>query len=77
MNKYENGQNEARLQNDFIYHPPLPDQIPRYAEIREKAYELALVINRNCPSSREQSLAFTYLDMVVMQANASIARNEV
>lgn len=76
MPKYENGQNEARLRNNFKYHPPKDDQPPRYELIRAKALELALIINENTPASREQSLAFTALEEVVYHANASIARNE-
>lgn len=74
--KYENGQNEARIENNFVYHPPKDDQPQRYEMIRDKAKELAYVINGCTPVSREQSLAFTYLEEVVMQANAAIARNE-
>lgn len=76
MPKYENGQNQTRIENNFKYHPPKDDQPARYELIREKAKELAHVINDNTPQSREQSLAFTALEEVVMQANAAIARNE-
>lgn len=74
--KYENGQNEARIENNFKYHPPKDDQPQRYEMIREAARHFAHVINGCTPSSREQSLAFTALEEVVMQANAAIARNE-
>jgi hypothetical protein len=76
MRQYENGQNIARIENTFVYHPPKDDQPERYERIREKAKELAYVINGCTPTSREQSLAFTALEEVVMQANAAIARNE-
>lgn len=74
--KYENGQNAARIENNFTYHPPKDDQPQRYEMIREGAKALAHLINGCCPSSREQSLAFTALEEVVFQANAAIARNE-
>lgn len=76
MPKYENGQNVTRIENNFKYHSPKDDQPQRYEEIRNKAKELAHVINNNCPASREQSLAFTALEECVMHANSSIARNE-
>jgi hypothetical protein len=74
--KYENGQNENRINNNFKYHPPKDDQPERYELIRDAARKLAHVINDNTPSSREQSLAFTALEEVVFQSNAAIARNE-
>lgn len=73
---YENGQNRDRIENNFKYHSPTPDQIPRYQLIRDKAKELAVLINQVTPASREQSLAFTDLEDCVMHANAAIARNE-
>ena len=74
--KYENGQNEARIENNFKYHSPKDDQPQRYEMIRAKARELALVINGCSPASREQSLAFTALEEAIMHANSAIARNE-
>lgn len=66
----------AVINDRFEYHAPKDDQPARYALIRAKARELALVIAGNTPPSREQSLAHTHLDQVVMLANAAIARNE-
>lgn len=40
------------------------------------AKELAHLINKNAPESREKSLAFTSLQQTVMWANAAIAINE-
>lgn len=64
------------IEKAFTYHPPKDNQTARYISIREKAKELATMIDSLCPESRERSLAFTRLDEVVMWANASIARNE-
>lgn len=74
--KYDNGQNEARIENNFKYHAPKEDQPKRYEMIRAKARELAHIINGCTPASREQSLAFTALEEAVMHANSAIARNE-
>ena len=64
------------LNNIYTYHAPKGDQQERYEDIREKARELAELIERGCPDSREKSLAHTKLEEAVMWANASIARNE-
>jgi hypothetical protein len=66
----------ARLDNDFKYHAPKDDQQERYVLLRESAKRLAEDIVQNTPTSREQSVALTELDKVVMLANAAIARNE-
>lgn len=64
------------LKNRFTYHQPNGDKMHKYQLIRNKALELALLINEKCPESREKSLSLTHLDEVVYHANASIARNE-
>jgi hypothetical protein len=65
-----------KIEKSFTYHAPKADQIPRYGEIRDKAKELAYLIDGLVEDSREKSLAFTKLDETVMWANAGIARNE-
>ncbi len=65
-----------RLENIFKYHKPKDDQLERYDDIRNDALGFAQVICENTPPSREQSLALTKLEEVVMHANAAIARNE-
>ncbi|PZM65713.1 DUF7681 family protein [Paenibacillus dendritiformis] len=65
-----------QIENNFKYHSPKPGQPEKYTAIREKAKELAVLIDETTPKSREQSLALTKLEEAVMWANASIARNE-
>lgn len=67
---------EARIENNFTYHAPKPGQPERYEALRNKAKELALLVEEMCPASREKSIAMTKLEEAVMWANASIARNE-
>jgi hypothetical protein len=67
---------KEELENRYAYHPVHGTQSERYGEIRAKCLELAEVICNNTPYSREQSFALTLLDMVMMTANAAIARNE-
>lgn len=64
------------IENNFTHHKPFGNQPKRYDLIRQKAKELAQLIESVCPPSREKSLAFTKLEESVMWANASIARNE-
>lgn len=63
-------------ENVFTYHAPTGNQQERYQEIRNKAKDMAKVIEVSCPPSREASLALTNLQQAVMWANASIAINE-
>jgi hypothetical protein len=65
-----------RIDRDFTHHPPKDDQLARYTSIRAHAKVLAECIAESTPSSREQSVALTKLDEVVMFANAAIVRNE-
>lgn len=65
-----------QIENNFKYHQPKPGQNEKYEAIRAKCKELAYLIDDQCPSSRERSLAMTNLEQVMFYANASIARNE-
>ena len=64
------------FESAYTYHAPKADQPERYVAIRNKARELAELIDKCCPDSRERSLAFTKTEEAVMWANAAIARNE-
>lgn len=63
------------IENNFTYHEPQPGQPEKYEAIREKAKELAYLIDELVPDSREKSLAMTKLEECSMWANAGIARN--
>lgn len=64
----------ARIDNDFTYHPPTPDQVTAYNQIREEARMFAHTLVDFVPPGRELSSALTSLETAVMQANAGIAR---
>lgn len=64
----------AEILNRFTYHPPDPDQLPKYERLREEARLFAETIVELTPPSREQSEALTCLETSVMFANAAIAR---
>lgn len=60
----------------FAFHPTTVEQAERMDAIRAEAHAFALMIVDRTPASREQSLALTALEEVVMWANAAIARRE-
>lgn len=62
------------LNKVYTYHAPKPGQPEKYVALRDKAKELAQLILDMVPQSREQSVALTNLEQVVMWANAGIAR---
>ena len=64
-----------KIETAFTYHAPKEGQPAKYQAIREKAKELAYLINDLTPDSREKDLAVTKLEECVMWANAGIARN--
>ena len=63
------------IEDNFTYHSPKDGQPAMYQAIREKAKELAYLIDELVPDSREKSLAMTKLEECSMWANAGIARN--
>ena len=63
------------INNNFTYHSPNSEQLPRYAELREKARLLALDIYDLTPISAEQTIAIRKLEEAIFYANAAIARN--
>jgi len=65
------------IDDAFTYHPPDAAQARAYERIRAEAKALAETIATLCPSSREQSLAFTKLRESIMWANAAIAIHTV
>lgn len=63
------------LQNRFSYHAPNSWQVDAYQALRDKARELAELMDSLCPDSRELSVAMTQLETSIFWANAAIARN--
>lgn len=64
------------IEKTFTHHPPKPDQVTRYEQIRAAAKEFAVLVSAACPDSREKSLAITSIQQSVMWANAAIAIGE-
>lgn len=67
---------QADIERRFTYHKPGGDQPERYQALRGYARELALVMCRMVPESRERSLAVGKLEEAIFWANAGIARRE-
>lgn len=64
-----------QIENNFKYHSPKEGKPEKYTALREKAKELAYLIEELCPNSREKSIAFTQLETAILWANTSIARS--
>lgn len=68
--------NVSRIKNDFTYHPPTPESIPKFKYIRESAELMARLFDHLVPDGREKSLALTKIEEAVFWGNAGIARNQ-
>lgn len=64
-----------QIKHNFTYHDADASH-DKFVALRGSMKEVALLIDRLCPESREKSLAITKLEECNMWANASIARNE-
>ena len=69
-------QTQKMIDDNFTYHAPREDQIPRYNEMREQFRQTALMIARFTPPGRERAVALTQLQLANMVANAAIACGE-
>ena len=65
------------LENRFKFHPATDEEKRNdHTSVRENCLQLALFINEKVPPGREQALAITKLEEVMMWANAGIARSK-
>lgn len=64
------------VENLFSYHPPRPDQIPRYEHLRDLGKDFAQAIFDLVPPGPERSTAIAKLREAGMWANAGIACRE-
>lgn len=65
---------QEELDTRFTYHETKPGQLEKYLAIRAMTKQLAELMVKECPESRELSLALTELEQSNMWANAAIAR---
>lgn len=66
---------EARIRNDFQFHPATDTTGPLHDEVRTLCLGLALKLTDICPPGRDLSLALTSLEETMHWANAAIAKN--
>lgn len=57
----------------FRYHPPTPDQLPKYTALREAALVFARVIEANVVNCEDRSVAIRHVRDALMTANAAVA----
>lgn len=70
----------AQIAHNFKYHPPgCADAATKHAAVREKAQELAQLIEESLPaaSGREKALAITNCEQAMYWACAGIARHQI
>lgn len=65
-----------QIKRYFTYHPPKPNQVPRYEQIRNAGQAFAIIVNGLAPDSPELSVAIGKIREAVAWANAAIAVNE-
>ena len=66
-----------KLENICRYHPVQgDDQAKRYEANRAAAEEFGKVLLKNCPPSRELSIAINHLQAALMFSNGAIAIHE-
>lgn len=65
------------IAHNFKHHPPRGTAVARHEAIREKAAELAQLIDEVLPpnAGRERATAITKVEEAMMWANAGIARH--
>jgi hypothetical protein len=73
VEKEMNDPDFAKLENWFTHHPPSPDQVAAYEQLRDAGFMMARVIVLHCPPSADRTVALRKVREAVMTANASIA----
>lgn len=63
------------IDNWFMYHAPVPEQLGHYTAIRQKAKELAELFNDAIPDSADKTAAMRHLRETVMAMNLAVACN--
>jgi len=67
---------DEELLKRFKYIAPNSEAVALFPALRDKALELARLINASVPDSREKSSALTKVEEAIMHANAGIVRNQ-
>ena len=67
--------NEEQVKKNFEGRPPREEDALTLVELRDGFTELALLINRSFPDSREKSLAMTKLEESLLWSETAVARS--
>ena len=78
VDAYASGVAKALTEDDilndiFRYHAPTPDQLPKYAAVREAGKHFAKILLMNVPHGPDRSTAIRKIREAVMTANQGIA----
>ncbi|HEX3890704.1 MAG TPA: hypothetical protein VHX90_07625 [Verrucomicrobiae bacterium] len=67
----------SQIEHNFKYHPPTGSDPVKHARVRDKARELALLIDEILPASagREKATAITHVENAMMWACAGVCRH--
>jgi hypothetical protein len=66
---------QKEIDNWFTHHPPTPDQVKAYEDIRLSAKIFAETVNKHVPDSADKTAAMRKIRESVMAANLAIACN--
>ena len=66
---------QAEINNWFMYHPPTPEQLVAYNDIRQAAKIYAETVNKHVPDSSDKTVAIRKIRESVMAANLAVACN--
>lgn len=61
------------LNNWFSYHPPTPEQLVAYNDIRQAAKIYAETVNKHVPDSADKTAAIRKIRESVMASNLALA----
>ena len=69
------GIGQKEMASRFDHHPPDDSRVVLHQRVRDAARDFAEVVEAECPTGREQSLALTKIEEAMFWANAAVARN--
>lgn len=64
---------QEQIDNWFTHHPPTPEQITIYQEIRTAAKIYAETVNKHVPDGADKTAAMRKIRESVMAANLAVA----
>jgi virulence-associated protein VapD len=64
------------IDKPYAYHKPSPDGMARITELRQAYSDLQKCIEKQCPESRQRSVAITELETSAMWAIKAVVFND-